>query len=110
MDTQVFRLETLKRSATMTNSPLDREHVTLLIRNRPEISPGVYLVAPPEIHWREQGLELDEPSVYEMLILSIEYFEVINTPPFLCRDSVRFSPGAPEYAETSKRVICRGDT
>jgi spore coat polysaccharide biosynthesis protein SpsF len=31
MDTQVYALETLKRSAAMTNDPLDREHVTLHI-------------------------------------------------------------------------------
>ena len=39
MDTQVFALETLKRSAALTNDPLDREHVTLHICNHPELIP-----------------------------------------------------------------------
>jgi spore coat polysaccharide biosynthesis protein SpsF len=45
MDTQVFRLETLRRSAAMTNDRLDREHVTLHIRNHPELFSHVHLVA-----------------------------------------------------------------
>ena len=45
MDTQVFRLETLERSAAMTDAPLDREHVTRHIRNHPELFPPLHVVA-----------------------------------------------------------------
>jgi spore coat polysaccharide biosynthesis protein SpsF len=37
MDTQVLRLETLKRTAVMTRDALDHEHVRIHIRNHPEI-------------------------------------------------------------------------
>ena len=47
MDTQVFHIETLKRSALMTSDRLDHEHVTLHIRNHPELFSQVHLVAPP---------------------------------------------------------------
>ena len=40
---QVYRLETLRRSASMTNERLDREHVTLHIRNHPELFRHVIL-------------------------------------------------------------------
>ena len=36
MDTQVFLLDTLKKSYSMTDSDLDLEHVTLHIRNNPD--------------------------------------------------------------------------
>ena len=62
MDTQVFYLETLQRSAAMTDDALDHEHVTLHIRNHPELFSHVHLVSPPEIHWPELGLKLDEPT------------------------------------------------
>ena len=62
MDTQVFYLETLQRSAAMTDDSLDHEHVTLHIRNHPELFSHVHLVSPPEIHWPELGLKLDEPT------------------------------------------------
>jgi spore coat polysaccharide biosynthesis protein SpsF len=49
MDTQVIRLDSLKRSAAMTNDPLDREHVSLHMRNHPQLFSHIYLVAPPSL-------------------------------------------------------------
>jgi len=109
MDTQVFRLETLKRSAEMTNEWLDREHVTLHIRNHPELFTQVHLVAPPEIHWPELGLTLDERSDYELLKQIIEYFEIGN-PLFSCLDVVRFLRQFPEFVEINKHVVRKGGT
>jgi spore coat polysaccharide biosynthesis protein SpsF len=109
MDTQVFRLETLKRSAAMTNDRLDREHVTLHIRNHPELFVHVHLVAPPEIHWPELGLTLDERSDYELLKRIIEHFEDEN-PLFSCLDVVRFLRRFPEFVEINKDVVRKGNT
>jgi spore coat polysaccharide biosynthesis protein SpsF len=110
MDTQVFRLETLKRSAAMTNDRLDREHVTLHIRNNPEIFTHVHLVAPTEILWPELGLTLDEHSDYELLKQIIEHFDANNNPLFSCLDAVRFLRLFPEYAEINKYVVRKGNT
>ncbi len=110
MDTQVFRLETLKRSAAMTKDRLDREHVTLHIRNHPELFTHVHLVAPPEIHWPELGLTLDERSDYELLKQIIEHFYAISNPLFSCLDAVRFLCQFPEYAEINKDVVRKGNT
>lgn len=109
MDTQVFRLETLKRSAAMTNDRLDREHVTLHIRNHPEIFTHVHLVAPPEIHWPELGLTLDERSDYELLKRIIEHFDADN-PLFSCLDAVRFLRQFPEFVEINRHVVRKGNT
>ena len=43
MDVQVYSLNTLKKSYTMTKSLLDREHVTLHIRKNPNIFPALHL-------------------------------------------------------------------
>lgn len=110
MDTQVFRLETLKRSAAMTKDRLDREHVTLHIRNHPELFTHVHLVAPPEIHWPELGLTLDERGDYELLKQIIEHFDAINNPLFSCLDAVRFLRQFPEYAEINKDVVRKANT
>lgn len=109
MDTQVFRLETLKRSAAMTDSRLDREHVTLHIRNHPRLFSHVHLVAPPEIHWPKLGLTLDEHSDYELLKRIIEHFSAHN-PLFSCLDAVRFLRQFPEFAEINKDVVRKGNT
>ena len=110
MDTQVFLLETLKRSAAMTSDRLDREHVTLHIRNHPEIFSRVHLVAPPEIHWPELGLTLDEHSDYELLKQIIEHFDENNNLLYSCLDVVRFLRQFPEYAEINKDVVRKGNT
>jgi spore coat polysaccharide biosynthesis protein SpsF len=108
MDTQVFSLDTLKRSAQMTDDPLDHEHVTLHIRNHPEIFTQLHLVAPPETHWPKLGLTLDERSDYELLKKIIEYFDAHN-PLFSCLDAVRFLRQFPEFAEINKDVARKGN-
>ncbi len=109
MDTQVFRLETLKKSAQMTNSPPDREHVTLHIRRHPEIFRHINLVAPPDLHWPELGLTLDEAKDYEFLKTIIEYFGDAN-PYFSCREVIRLLKSRPELLEINRDVVRKGST
>jgi len=108
MDVQVFSLEVLKRSAVMTNDPLDHEHVTLHIRNNPEIFTRIHLVSPPETHWPELGLTLDEPNDYELLKKIINHFEKSQSF-FSCRDVVSLLRNKPEWVEINKTVVRKGD-
>jgi spore coat polysaccharide biosynthesis protein SpsF len=108
MDTQVFLLETLKRSAAMTDDLLDHEHVTLHIRNHPEIFSHVHLVAPPELHWPELGLTLDEPADYELLKRIIEHFGD-KKPLFSCLDVIRLLRERPEWVAINQEVLRKGD-
>ena len=109
MDTQVFSLETLQRSAAMTDDALDHEHVTLHIRNHPELFSHVHLVAPPEIHWPELGLTLDEPTDYKLLKKIIEHFEP-TYPLFSCLDVVRLLRQRPDWVAINQAVVRKGDT
>lgn len=109
MDTQVFRLDTLERSAAMTDQPLDREHVTLHIRNNPELFPAVHLVAPPSLHWPELGLTLDEPADYKLLTKIIETLAPAN-PLFNCLDVLRLIAENPSWVDINRDVVRKGDT
>ena len=109
MDTQVFKLETLKRSAIMTNDSLDHEHVTLHIRNHPEIFSQIHVVSPPETHWPELGLTLDEPRDYELLKKIIEHFEPTN-PLFSCREVIQLLKQRPAWVAINQAVMRKGDT
>lgn len=109
MDTQVFSLAVLQRSAALTMDELDREHVTLHIRNHPEIFSHVHLVASPEIHWPELGLTLDEAEDYELLRKVIAYFEPEN-PLFSCLDVVRLLRKNPQWVALNSAVHRKGDT
>jgi spore coat polysaccharide biosynthesis protein SpsF len=109
MDVQVFRLATLQASAAMTDAPLDREHVTLHIRNHPERFRTIHVVAPPDVHWPELGLTLDEPGDYELLRRVIEHLEPID-PLFKCADVVRLLRANPEWLNLNRAVVRKGDT
>lgn len=109
MDTQIFRLETLKRSAAMTDHPLDREHVSLHIRNHPELFPKVHLVAPPSLWWPELGLTLDEEADYQLLKRIIETIGPVN-PLFGCREVIELLKKNPEWIEINRAVVRKGDT
>jgi len=109
MDTQVFRLETLKRSASMTDDSLDHEHVSLHIRNHHEIFSHIYLIAPPELHWPGLGLTLDEEDDYKLLKKIIEYFGKDNRL-FSCLDTCRLLREKKEWIIINDHVQRKGDT
>lgn len=109
MDVQVFALETLKRSAAMTQSKLDREHVTLHIRNHPELFSHLHVLAPPEIHWPELGLTLDEPKDYELIKQVIENLQA-DKRQFSCLDAVRLMRSRPDLLGINQEVVRKGDT
>ena len=108
MDTQVFALETLKRSAAMTNDPLDREHVTLHICTHPELFRQVSLIASPDLYWPELGLTLDEKKDYELLKNLIEYFGP-SKPYFSCREVIELLKTKPEWVAINQEVRRKGD-
>lgn len=109
MDVQVFSLDALKRSAAMTDDALDHEHVTLHLRNNPQIFSQLHLVAPPALHWPQLGLTLDEPRDYELLKKIIEYFEPVN-PLFGCRDVIELLRSKPDWVAVNQAVLRKGDT
>lgn len=108
MDTQVFYLDTLKKSFDMTENRLDREHVTLHIRNNPNIFSHINIVAPPELYWPELGLTLDEAADYELLKCILEYFEKKN-PIFSCLDVIKLLKENPKWISINQDVQRKGD-
>ena len=109
MDVQVFRLDTLRASAAMTDDPLDHEHVTLHIRNHPELFPPVHLVAPPEQHWPELGVTLDDPRDYALITRIMEHFGDGHARAS-CLDIVRLLRAYPEWVAINQDVTRKGDT
>jgi len=109
MDTQVFHLDTLKRSASMTDYPLDHEHVTLHIRNNPHIFRTVHLVAPPSLCWPELSLTLDEVSDYVLLKKIIEALHSAKSC-FCCHEVLAFLRQNPELVQINQAVVRKGDS
>lgn len=108
MESQVFRLSTLKRSFAMTEHPLDREHVTRHIRLHPELFSQLNVTSDPEEHWPDLGLTLDEPKDYELIQRIIAHFGDGN-PNFTCADVVRLLRDIhPEWVAVNRDVVRKG--
>jgi spore coat polysaccharide biosynthesis protein SpsF len=108
MDTQVFRIETLKRSAAMTDDKLEHEHVTLHIRRHPEIFHKIHLIAPPKLWWPELGLTLDEEADYILLSEIIESLSPKDNL-FGCYEVINFLQSHPELLKINQSVKRKGD-
>lgn len=105
---QVYRLETLRRSVSMTEDTLEHEHVTLHMRRHPDIFPPVYLIAPPDQHWPEIDLSLDEEADYLLLKRIFEHFGDENRY-FGCRETVALLKANPDWLAINRHVQRKGD-
>jgi len=103
MASPIFTLQTLKKSARMTNEPADREHVSLHIRNHPELFRPFYLLPQSDINWGALRLCLDEKKDYDLLKEIIEYFGDRN-PFFTCGEVVNLLRENPEWCRINASV------
>ncbi|MDD5176141.1 MAG: glycosyltransferase family protein [Sterolibacterium sp.] len=108
MDVQVFRLESLRRSAAMTSDPTEHEHVTLHIRRHPELFRPIHLLPPHELDWPDLGLTLDEPADYRLIKTLVEYFGAEN-PLFSCREIIALLRSRPDLVAINSDVKRKGD-
>jgi spore coat polysaccharide biosynthesis protein SpsF len=107
MDTQVISMAVLKASAELTDDPLDREHVSRYLWQRPGQYRFVHLVAPPSLQWPELALTLDEPGDYLLLKKIIETLAAIN-PLFSCLDMIRLLRANPTWLDLNSSVVRKG--
>jgi len=109
MDTRVFHLDTLRKSASMTNTPLDREHVTLHIIDNPDIFSRIDLPAPRSHRWPELEITLDESADYELIKRIIEHFTPKKSIPSL-GDIIKLLRENEEWLKINEGVPRKGAT
>jgi spore coat polysaccharide biosynthesis protein SpsF len=107
MDTQVIYMAALKESAKLTSDPLDREHVSRYLWQRPQQYRIVHLVAPPSLHWPGLRLTLDEQGDYLLLKKIIETLATAD-PLFSCLDMIRLLKANPSWLELNQAVVRKG--
>ena len=109
MDVQIFHLDDLKKSASLTQDTLEREHVTLHMRNNPGIFAPLHIVAPPALHWPELGLTLDEQADYQFLCTILDFFGEAASQAS-CYEIIELLKQRPELLEINGSVRRKGDT
>jgi spore coat polysaccharide biosynthesis protein SpsF len=108
MDVQVFSYKILKKSYKMTTKSLEKEHITLHIRNNPKIFNTINIIAPKYLNWPELGLTLDEKADYNFLKKIIEHFYNKN-PLFTCYDIINFLKSNKNLVKINSYVLRKGD-
>lgn len=108
MDVQVFSLDVLQQSYELVTTDLEREHVSLHIRNHPELFLHTHIVAPDNLFWPELGLTLDEKDDFELLKKIIEAFKPNQL--FTCMDVITLLKENPIWLEINKCVVRKGNT
>ena len=109
MEIQVVSLQALMKSYQMTDSALDREHVTLHIRKHPEVFRQMHLIAPLGLRFPELSVTLDESEDLEVIKAVIENLETLN-PLFGCEEIVQFLNQNQDIAKLNIGVYRKGDT
>lgn len=108
MDVQVFSLNVLKRSNSLTTSKLDQEHVASHIRRHPELFSHLNIIAPDSLTWPELGLTLDEKADYFLIKKIIESLGDSNYL-FTCREVLDLLRANPDWIQINKHVERKGD-
>lgn len=107
MDTQVISMPVLKASYQLTDDPLDREHVSRYLWQRPDQYKFAHLVAPPSLCWPDLRLVLDELDDYTLLTRIIEELAVKN-PTFSCFDTIQLLRANPIWLNLNGHVKSKG--
>ena len=109
MEIQVINLQALVRSYSMTNSLLDKEHVTLHIRKNPELFKHMHITAPLNLLAPELSVTLDERADFELITFIIEQLEPTNFY-FGCGEIVNLLRSNKKMATLNSGVRRKGDT
>lgn len=103
IDVQIFTYDALEKMHLAARDPKSREHVTLYIVKHPEEFKMHNISAPPELHYPDWHLELDEPKDYELIrkIYESLYFK---KPAFTTADVIELLKANPEWLEINRNV------
>ena len=104
MGSQVFYLDTLKKSAKMTSQKYDREHVTSHIMNNPNLFSSLYINAPDILKSSNITVTLDEFQDYVLIKKIIEHFSGLNEN-FGCLDIIKLLNKNSSWLEINKDVL-----
>lgn len=97
LSVQVFPTKVLEEVSSLTQDPVDREHVSYYIYTHPERYKLGNYRAPEELFWPELAITLDTPGDFE-LIKRIFTELYPKNPEFSAYDVVRFLRNRPELA------------
>jgi spore coat polysaccharide biosynthesis protein SpsF len=105
-DVQVFLTEALKKSSCMATTREEREHVTMHIRQNPQIFKTLNIVAPKPYRYPEISVTLDTKEDLEVLRLIAHHFFDVDSPSHM--QIIDFLLANPEISKINSGIERRG--
>lgn len=107
-DVQVYYFDTLKRMAEMDLSDLEKEHVTMKIRQNPELFKTLNLIAPLSLRRPNYSITLDTFEDYQVIQRVYEAMEKEFGSNYGVIEITEFLDNHPEISVINKSVQRRG--
>jgi spore coat polysaccharide biosynthesis protein SpsF len=107
MDCQVLAIDSLRRLTEYPLTQLDNEHVTIFIRNHPELFTLRHRSEPKSLQWPELALTLDEKPDFDLISRILDHF--YPRLDFSLSEIIDFLRISPELLELNSSVIRKGD-
>lgn len=110
MDAHVFHFKTLEKNFKMVSKRIEKEHVTLGIKNNSKKFKIKNLIAPKKLFWPELGLTLDEREDFILIRKLILYFKKQKKLFFDCRDIINLLKYKKVgWVDINSHIIRKGD-
>jgi spore coat polysaccharide biosynthesis protein SpsF len=103
LDVEVFATAILAEVAALTEDPVDREHVSLYIYERPDRYRLLNVPAPAEHFWPDLRLTLDTPEDYQLIAAIYEALYPTN-PHFGLTETLTWLRANPMWLEVNKHI------
>jgi spore coat polysaccharide biosynthesis protein SpsF len=104
MGSQVFSVHALRKSYSMTNHHIDREHVTKHIQENPNIFSQKYITAKNSLSRKDIRLTLDYPEDFILLDKIITHFKSQNIN-FGCQQIIDFLDKNPSIKMINQQYL-----
>ena len=102
-DVRCFTMQALRRSAELSDDPVDRIHGSYFIHRRPDLFSRAGWRAPTDLTWPELRLTVDEPADYEVVRRVFEGLHP-QKPDFDAEDIVRLLRDKPDWVALNQDV------
>lgn len=102
-DVRCFTRAALEKTIAMTGDPVDRVHGSYFIYRRPDLFRLAGWDAPPDMHWPQLRLTVDEPADYEVVRRIYDELYPKNSA-FTAADVIALMRARPEWAALNSAV------
>lgn len=110
MDVQIFRKKTILKALNLAKTRLQKEHVTLAIKQNSMKFKILNFKSPKNVFFPKLGLTLDQKEDFNLIKKILSYFLDKKYFFFTCLDIINLLKDKPNWIKINEHVKRRGDS